>query len=373
MFKKRWIDFFHASKKRPDDVMLEIGAGGELLVAYVRVGFTAFLLLIPLASFLFADDAYETFAGFTGVGVGLLLSIYWLALSKREKRPEWLTFATSSSDVSCVSLVLFLLAYYNPSAGTNSVIAWCCYLLCILSTAMRNDVRVTLFAGSLACIQFALIVFYVLAIRSNELFSIEYGTAQLSNSVQRIILLFIFTFSTALIVFRMQNLVKISGSDGLTGLPNRMYLNRRVPQLIQQAKNEGKILSLAIIDLDHFKRINDELGHQAGDAALCHVVKVLRSVLQKDELLMRIGGEEFLYISQFSAQETFSRLEMLRQKVAESSYILGNGQKSRQITLSAGTAIYPEDGSDMSSLLRCADLRLSKAKANGRNNVIAHG
>lgn len=372
MLKQRWIDFYHASKERPDDIMLEIGAGGELLVANVRVGFTAFLFLIPLASFLFAEDAYETFAGLTGVSVGLLLSFYWLALSKRENRPEWLTFATSSSDISCVSLVLFLLAYYNPSAGTNSVIAWCCYLLCILSTAMRNDVRVTLFAGGMACLQFALIVFYVLVIRSNDLFSIEYGTAQLSNSVQRIILLFIFTLSTALIVFRMQNLVRISGSDGLTGLPNRMYLNRRVPQLIQQAKLDNHHLSFALIDLDHFKQINDDLGHQAGDAALCHVVNVLQSVLHNDEMLMRIGGEEFLYVSPFSTQETFNRLEIMRQKVAESNYSPGNGQASRQITLSAGTANYPEDGGDMSSLLRCADLRLNKAKGNGRNQVLAH-
>ena len=62
----------------------------------------------------------------------------------------------------------------------------------------------------------------------------------------------------------------------------------------------------------------------------------------------------------------------MRQKVAESNYSPGNGQASRQITLSAGTANYPEDGGDMSSLLRCADLRLNKAKGNGRNQVLAH-
>lgn len=373
MFKKRWLDFFHASKDRPDDIMLEIGAGGELLIAYIRVGFTAFLLLIPIVSYLLGDAAYESMAGFTGVTIGLLLSFYWLALSKREKRPDWLTFATSASDISCVSLVLFILAYYNPSAGTNSVLAWCVYFLCLLSTAMRNDVRVTLFAGGLACIQFSLIVFYVLVIRSNEIYSVEYGTAQLSNSMQRIILLFIFTLSTALIVFRMQNLVKISGTDGLTGLPNRMYLNRRVPQLIQQATTEKQHLSFALIDLDHFKKINDDLGHQAGDAALCHVVNIMQGILKTDEMLMRIGGEEFLYISKYSEQETLKRLELIRQTVAESHYNPGNGQAYRPITLSAGMASFPEDANDMSGLLRCADLRLSKAKANGRNQIIAHG
>lgn len=373
MFKKRWIDFFHASKDRPDDVMLEIGAGGELLVAYIRVGFTAFLLLIPLASYLFSDAPYEIIAGFIGVTVGLLLSIYWLALSKREKRPEWLTFATSASDISCVSLVLFILAYYNPSAGTNSVLAWCVYFLCILSTAMRNDVRVTLFAGGLACIQFSLIVFYVQVMRSNELFSVAYGTAQLSNSIQRLILLFLFTLSTALIVYRMQNLVKISGSDGLTGLPNRMYLNRRVPQLIQHAKNKNQTLAFAIIDLDHFKRINDQLGHHAGDTALCHVVRILREALHTDEALMRIGGEEFLFITPHSASIAFDRVESLRLNVAQSHYNPDDGRATHQLTFSAGISEYPSDAETMSALLRSADLRLRQAKANGRNQVIAKG
>ena len=90
-------------------------------------------------------------------------------------------------------------------------------------------------------------------------------------------------------------------------------------------------------------------------------------------MLMRIGGEEFLYISNFNNQETIKRLELIRQTVAESIYNPGNGQVSRQITLSAGTASFPEDASDMSGLLRCADLRLSKAKSNGRNQVVAEG
>jgi two-component system cell cycle response regulator len=373
MFNKRWDEFLHASKERPDDIMLEIGAGGELVVAYFRVGLSALLLLIPIASFLFNDSAYEILSGFIGVGFALLISFYWLKLAKQENRPAWLTFATSSSDVSCVSLVLIILAYYNPPAGTNSLVAWCCYLLCILSTAMRNDIRVTLFAGCMACVQFVLIVFYVMVLRSNELFSIDYGTVHLSNSIQRLILLIIFTLATALIVYRMQNLVKISGSDGLTGLPNRMYLNRRVPQLIQQAKLNNQQLSFALIDLDHFKKINDDLGHQAGDAALCHVVKVMRSVLQKDEMLMRIGGEEFLFVTTNSSLDLFAHLERFREKVAQSYYSPGNGHTQRQITLSAGTAIYPVDGKDMSGLLRCADLRLSKAKVNGRNQVVTQG
>ncbi len=372
-FKQSWVEFFHAAKERPDDVMLEIGAGGELLVAYIRVALVSLLLLLPIASAFFVDDRYETLAGAIGVLFGLVLSFYWLKLAKRDRRPAWLSFATSAADISSVSLVLIMLALATPSAGTNSVVSWCCYLLCILSTAMRNDVRVTFFAGFLACLQFAALVFYVMSMRSDELFSTAYGTADLSNSIQRIILLFIFTLSTALIVYRMQKLVKISGSDGLTGLPNRMYLNRRVPQLIQHAKNRVQPLAFALIDLDHFKRINDELGHQTGDTALCHVVNILRSKLHADESLMRIGGEEFLFITPLFVVDAFKRVDLLRQAVAQSHYSPEDSRTNHQLTFSAGVSGFPNDAEDMSGLLRRADLRLRQAKANGRNQVIAEG
>lgn len=372
-FKQSWIEFFHAAKERPDDVMLEIGAGGELLVAYIRVALIALLLMLPLASAFFFDAPHEIIAGIGGILLSLIISLYWLKIAKLDKRPYWLSFASSTSDISSVSLVLFLLASFNPSAGTNSVVAWCCYLLCILSTALRNDVRVTFFAGSLAAIQFSTVIFYVLVLNSDNLFSAEYGTANLSNSIQRIFILMIFTLCTALIVYRMQRLVQISGADGLTGLPNRMYLNRRVPQLIQKAKKRGRALSLALIDLDHFKRINDQLGHQAGDVALCHVVDILRNQLQAGESLMRIGGEEFLFITPCTLPDAFKRVDFLRGAVAQSHYCPDDSSTSHQLTFSAGISGFSSDAHDMSGLLRCADLRLRQAKANGRNQVVAEG
>jgi diguanylate cyclase (GGDEF)-like protein len=353
--------------------MLEIGAGGELLVAYIRVALIALLLMLPLAGAIFFDAQHETIAGIGGVLLSLIISLYWLKIAKLDKRPYWLSFASSASDVSSVSLVLFLLASFNPSAGTNSVVAWCCYLLCILSTALRNDVRVTFFAGSLAAIQFATVIFYVLVLNSDNLFSAEYGTANLSNSIQRIFILLIFTLCTALIVYRMQRLVQISGADGLTGLPNRMYLNRRVPQLIQEAKKSGLPMSLTLIDLDHFKRINDQLGHQAGDVALCHVVDLLRTQLQAGESLMRIGGEEFLFITPCPLPDAFKRVDFLRGAVAQSHYCPDDSSASHQLTFSAGISSFSSDAHDMSGLLRCADLRLRQAKANGRNQVVAEG
>src|SRR5271155_5693138 len=106
-------------------------------------------------------------------------------------------------------------------------------------------------------------------------------------------MLLVCTLLTAVIVYRMQRLVLLSGTDTLTGLPNRSYLVHRVPQLIEESRKNDASFSLAIIDLDHFKRINDEYGHPVGDRALRHVVVLLRNELAKDEALMRVGGEEF--------------------------------------------------------------------------------
>lgn len=368
-FGEHLSDFYRAAKSKPDGLMLEIGAGGESLVAYARVGIVLLLLLLPLASTLFSDAPFESSAGAIGVLIALLVSLYWLKLTKQEPRPRWLSFATTASDITSVSLVLLLLIMVNPSAGGNSVVTWLCYPLCIMTTALRNDIRVTWFAGGLAMLQFGLLMGYLFGLSSESLFSVEYGTVELSNAIQRMILLAIFTLSTALIVYRMQRLVKISGTDNLTGLHNRMYLNEHVPRLIETAKKNSSPLCLAIIDLDFFKAINDQHGHQVGDRALKHAVTVIRERLQPGESLLRIGGEEFLYVGKNSPDMARLQLESLRRALADSHFRLEDGS-SKQITFSAGLSAYPQHGDSLSLLLKAADGHLRLAKQGGRNRIV---
>jgi diguanylate cyclase (GGDEF)-like protein len=241
-------------------------------------------------------------------------------------------------------------------------------------TALRNDGRVTLFAGLLTIIQYSLLVLWVFAQAGpHEILSTpDYGTVSLSNQVQRLVLLLVATLLTAVVVYRIQRLVMLSGTDTLTGLPNRTMLVHRVPQIVEESRKDDTSITLAIIDLDLFKRINDEYGHQVGDRALRHVVEILRNELASDELFMRVGGEEFVLLLHRSMGPAWERMEVLRKRVAASPLQLDSERPDTiALTFSAGLASCPVDALDVSNLMRRADQRLRKAKQGGRNRVVA--
>ncbi len=372
------VELTNTVRDRPDEIVLDVGAGGELLVARIRLAATALLMLLPLINLVTGGGVFESLAGFAGTGLGMLLALLWLMLAKHRRRYRWLPFVTSASDVSMETLVLLILASQSPAASLNTVIVWSCYPLSIFATALRNDGRVTLFAGLLAIVQYGLLIVWVFAHAGSDavLASTAYGVVSISNQVQRLVLLLVATLLTAVVVYRLQRLVMLSGTDTLTGLPNRSFLVHRVPQIVEQARKNDTSISLAIIDLDHFKRINDEYGHQVGDRALHHVVQVLRNELGRDEPLMRVGGEEFVLLLQRSMGPAWERMEALRKCVAAAPFIPNedpahNDAKPCTLTFSAGIASCPVDALDVSNLLRRADQRLRKAKQSGRNRVVA--
>jgi diguanylate cyclase (GGDEF)-like protein len=283
-----------------------------------------------------------------------------------------LSFTTGAYDVTLISLTLLMLALNHPPAGLNSMVAWCVYPLAILMTALRNDGRVTLFVGMLAVLEYALLVWGVMRFANPEdLVSLDYGTVGLSTQLQRLLLLAMATIITAAVVYRMQRLVEMSGTDGLTGLPNRTWLLHRMPRLFERARNEGGTLSLALIDLDHFKRINDDIDHLAGDRALRHVVDVLKPRLGAGEWLIRLGGEEFVMLLRQPLGSSWERLDALRREVAQRPFVPDRHLPPWPLTFSAGLSVFPHEGQDLSTLLRRADLRLQRAKREGRNRVIA--
>jgi two-component system cell cycle response regulator len=368
-------------RDRPDEIVLNIGAGGELLVARFRLTVTLVLMLLPLINFLAGGSLSDTVIGLAVTGFGTLLALVWLMLAKQQRRFAWLPFVTSASDITMETLVMVLIAVgESPAASLNSVIVWCCYPISIFATSLRNDGRVTLFTGLLAVAQYGLLIVWVYAkAAGHPLASVEYGEVSLSNEIQRLVLLVVATLLTAVVVYRIQRLVMLSGTDTLTGLPNRSYLVHRVPQLIEESRKGDTSITLAIIDLDYFKRINDLYGHPVGDRALRHVVVVLRNELAEDEALMRVGGEEFVLIMRRSMGPAWERMEALRKKVASTPFKLeedvtvrhGEGGNTCTLTFSAGLASCPVDALDMSHLLRRADQRLIKAKQGGRNRVVA--
>ena len=358
---------------RPDEIMLEVGAGGELLVARLRAVIAGLLLLLPLSNALGGGSIDETLIGLAGVVFINLFAQTWLVLARRRRRFLWLPFATAAFDVTATSLILLTLANHHLPAGLNSVVVWCGYVLAILLTALRNDGRTTLFAGGLALVQYSVIVAVLLlgADSPERLISSDYGTPTVGNQVQRLILLAIVTVITAMVVYRLQRLVEMSGTDGLTGLPNRTWLLHRMPHLVDAVEHEGGSLTLALINMDHFRRINDEIGHRAGDRALQHVVGTITRITDEREWLVRLRGEEFVLVLRKPVGTAWERVDALRRLVSAAPFEPERGADPVHLTFSAGIVGYPNDGHDLSALLRNADRRLQTAKREGRDRVVA--
>lgn len=359
---------------RPDEILLEAGAGGELLVARIRVVLATMLLLLPLANILAGGRLGETLIGLAAAVVVAAISLAWLKLARRPRRHRWLPFATAAFDVTATTVVLVALAQTHLPAGLNSMVVWCCYVLAIVFTALRGDGRTTLLAGSLALLQYGLLNVLVFAsvTSPDQLVSMEYGAVTPANQIQRLLLLAMITVATAMVAYRMQRVVEMSGTDGLTRLHNRTWLLHRMPVLLAEADDTGSSLSIALIDLDNFKRINDESGHHAGDRALRHVVQVLQAMAEPGDWLVRLGGEEFVLVLEQPAGTAWERLDAMRRMLCERPFEHDRGAGGRsRLTFSAGIAASPHDGRDLSRLLRRANERLRIAKNEGGNKVIA--
>ena len=158
---------------------------------------------------------------------------------------------------------------------------------------------------------------------------------------------------------------ELADFDPLTGLPNRRLLSDRFNQLLASAEREGSEIALIFLDLDHFKRVNDSLGHSVGDELLRAVAHRLSSVVRKVDTLARLGGDEFIIalpgIRAGAAAEVASRLL----EVCATPFSVGGHDLI--ITPSLGISLYPDDGRDFEILLRNADAAMYKAKEAGRN------
>lgn len=356
---------------RPDEVMLEHGAGGELLVAKLRAMLSVLILALPLIAGIGGSSTAEVLIGLVAVVFVNIMAQVWLALARNHRRHRWLPYATGTWDVSVTSVVLLTLVLYDPVAAVNSVVVWCFYAIAIFVTALRNDGRLVLYVGGLALAQYALLSFGVLAFATQPLVSIGYGQATAAGQLERLVLLLLVTVLTCAVVYRMQRLLELSGRDGLTGLPNRAWLLQRLPRMFEAARDGGHTLTLALLDLDRFKRLNDDFGHRTGDRALRHVVTLLGEMLEESEYLARIGGQEFVLVLRCPIGSAWERLDRTRRLLAENPFYVERGTESVAITFSGGLAAFPQDGADASALLGAADRRLQLAKQEGRNRVIA--
>ena len=155
--------------------------------------------------------------------------------------------------------------------------------------------------------------------------------------------------------------------DFLTGLPNRALLTDRLAQSIALAQRHGKRVALMYLDLDHFKDVNDSLGHSVGDQLLQSVAKRLEGCVRHSDTVSRQGGDEFVVLlSEVEAvQDAALAAEKFIKAMAEPHLIDGH---RLNVTLSIGISLYPDDGEDAEAVLTNADTAMYHAKRGGRNN-----
>ncbi|GBC95932.1 Response regulator PleD [bacterium HR16] len=159
-------------------------------------------------------------------------------------------------------------------------------------------------------------------------------------------------------------------TDGLTGMFNRRYMEVRLDEEIHRSHRYGKRFSLILVDVDHFKQVNDTWGHATGDMVLQEVSRRLIENLRETEMVFRYGGEEFLVIlPETPLQQATVVAQRLCDAVREHPFHALDGTTTFHVTLSAGVAEYPTHGSDKLTLLAAADQALYLAKRRGRNRV----
>lgn len=164
-------------------------------------------------------------------------------------------------------------------------------------------------------------------------------------------------------------LERLATQDPLTGIANRRYFLEIASRVIEQARRYQRPVSIVMIDLDHFKEMNDTFGHKTGDKVLIHITRCMQAVLRKVDILGRYGGDEFVILLPETTQEGARRLtERLRQAIAQQSITAGG--VSIPITLSIGLASnVKEPALSLDELLQRADRALYDSKLNGRDRV----
>jgi diguanylate cyclase (GGDEF)-like protein len=163
-------------------------------------------------------------------------------------------------------------------------------------------------------------------------------------------------------------LSQLSITDGLTKLHNHRFFQDALTREIKRVNRGGASLSMLLIDLDDFKRLNDRLGHAAGDELLVHVARTMSDAMRENDLLARYGGEEFVVLASGTNLLGAYRLaEKLRTTVAEQSLILGDSLRPTRVTVSIGVA---EFRGNRHRFFSAADQALYRAKASGKNCVV---
>jgi two-component system cell cycle response regulator len=166
--------------------------------------------------------------------------------------------------------------------------------------------------------------------------------------------------------------IEMAVTDSVTGLHNRRYMESHLGTLVQEAASRGKPLSLLVLDIDFFKSINDNYGHDAGDDVLREFATRVRKSIRGIDLACRLGGEEFVVVMPETDLAVAAVVaERIRRRIAGEPFSIHKGTGSVDVTISIGIAGLSESDDSADTILKRADQALYRAKRDGRNRVVA--
>ena len=170
----------------------------------------------------------------------------------------------------------------------------------------------------------------------------------------------------------LRQLAEQATTDPLTGLHNRRSFSEHLDRELLKAERARHSVALIMLDVDHFKRVNDTWGHETGDRVLEHVAAVVQRSIRRSDIACRFGGEEFVaMLPQATREVALARAEAICRELQRTP-IAHDEQSFGAVTASLGVALYPDHGSDAAAIIRCADACLYEAKRTGRNRVVMH-
>lgn len=355
----------------PDPALAAAGIEGEYVVARVRLAAMGLLLISPTYS-LVASEGKDPMhvAGFVVTVVAAIASYaIWEMLRRGQWRP-WIGFASSSFDVTMISIALTSFYFVaSPLNAINSTVTFEMYFLALVATSLRYDARICIAVGALSITQYGLL--WAVAATNNDLRMAEYtmraGPYIPVDLFTRLILLGIATILAVSIVRRAQRLLYLASRDRLTGLFNRGHFDRALISAMDQSTRDKAPLSLALIDVDHFKQVNDVHGHAVGDRVLEQLADVMSRSMRRTDVVARYGGEEFVILLPNTTRDAaYHRIEALRREISDFPVKLDNDRTLR-INFSAGIAgTLTDEAADPKVLVDIADRRLLAAKRAGR-------
>jgi two-component system cell cycle response regulator len=367
--------------KRPEQILLDAGKEGELVIARIRVAVIGVLLFVPIAGGIEAFRAGREvhWIGFAVTLAAFVVSLGILFMVSRDRRQRWLPLATSLFDVSFITITQLLYAYMvNPLVLLNNRLTFDTYFVALVGTCLRFDKRVALIAGLTAIAQFLGSV--ILVAHHFDIAAVGdvagYGRFQWSDQFSRVILLGAVTALDVYIVSGLQQQRRLSNADVLTGAFNRRFLEHFLRHELARAARHKTTLAVAMVDVDRFKRLNDEFGHAAGDRVLKHVAQTLEGAVRRTDLVARYGGEEFVVVlPESNAEQAVMRMERIREAIENGVLPLDKhkariSQPSMKVTISTGVASWPADGQASTELIASADRRMYEAKKRGRNQTV---